>query len=648
MKPDAPQPLTLTQTWWLLATGLAAFVPLVPHVPIWLAGLTGAIFVWRAALVWWHQSLPTRWVLVLVTVAGAAGVFLEYRTLFGQRAGVALLLIFLALKQLEARIPRDGLAIIFLAYFLTLTQFFEDQSIPIAATMLATLTVATAALAALTDARISPLPLLRRAGVMLLQAVPFMLILFVLFPRVNGPLWGLPSDAYSGLTGLSDSMTPGSINNLIQSDAIAFRAKFEGEVPPRQQMYWRGPVLSRLKDRTWLPGLIRPAQIDYVPAPGSPSYRYTITLEAHNRPWLFALELPSTLPPNAFSTADFQLHAKKPVRERLRYALESHAEVMQGAEDDFVLSLARQLPAGLSPRTQALGERWANEGGNDTQRLQRAIEFLRQQRLTYTLQPPLMGQHVADEFLFDHKRGFCEHFASAFVILMRAADVPARVVTGYQGGERNPVDDTWVIRQSDAHAWAEVWLETQGWVRVDPTATSAPARIEQNLAAAVPAGEPLPMLARAGFDWLKDLRFRWWAVNNAWNQWVLGYDMQRQRDFLQKLGMASPDWRKMIVWLAVLCGTVLLALTAAMLWRRPPADPALRQWQRFCRRLARRGLARYEWEGPDAYAQRLVAALPAKAPEISRIARLYAGLRYGRLEPLALEELRRYVAAFKP
>jgi transglutaminase-like putative cysteine protease len=651
MKPDSVQPLSQAQTWWLLACGLAAFVPLVPQVPIWLAALTAAIFVWRTGLAWWHQALPTRWVLVLVTVAGAAGVFLEYRTLFGQRAGVALLLIFLALKQLEARTPRDGLAVVFLAYFLTLTQFFEDQSIPIATTMLGTLIVATAALAALTDARTSPLPLLRRAGVMLLQAVPFMLILFVLFPRVNGPLWGLPSDAYSGLTGLSDSMTPGSINNLTQSESIAFRAKFEGAPPPKQQMYWRGPVLTRLQERTWLPGLTRPAEIDYHPSPSSPVYRYAITLEAHNRPWLFALELPSGLPPNAYSTADYQLHAKKPVRERLRYELTSHTEVEHAEENSRTLSMARQLPEGLNPRTLALGKTLASEGGSDAQRLQRAISFLREQRLTYTLQPPLMNLHVADEFLFDHKRGFCEHFASAFVILMRATGVPARVVTGYQGGERNPIDDTWVIRQSDAHAWAEVWLEQQGWVRVDPTATSAPARVEQNLAAAVPAGEPLPLLARAGLDWLKDLRFRWWAVNNAWNQWVLGYDMQRQRDFLQKLGMEAPDWRKMTAWLAVLCGAVLLILTAAMLWRRPPADPALRQWQRFSRRLARRGLARHDWEGPDDYAQRLAAALPAKAPEISRIADLYAGLRYGRLEtitPLALEELRRHVAAFKP
>lgn len=646
--PTVLHPLSLTQTWWLLATGMAAFLPLAPQVPLWLAGVAAAAFLWRAWLAWRREPLPTRWVLVFITLAGTAGVFFEYRTLFGQRAGVALLLIFLALKQLEARAPRDGLAIVLLAYFLTLTQFFEDQSIPIAVTMLATVVVATAALASLVDARVAPTPLLRRAATMLLQAVPFMLVFFVLFPRINGPLWGLPSDAYAGLTGLSESMTPGSINNLIQSDAIAFRVKFDGPAPSQKELYWRGPVLTRLQERTWLPGPLRPGEVDYVATADSPSYRYSITLEAHNRPWLFALELPETPPPGAFLTHDYQLQAKRPVRERRRYELTSHTRVTHAPASTHTLAQARELPTGLNPRTHALGAGWANAGLSPPQRLQRAVDFLREQRLTYTLQPPLTGVHLADEFLFDSKRGFCEHFAAAFVVLLRAADVPARVVTGYQGGERNPVDDTWVIRQSDAHAWTEVWLDGPGWVRVDPTATSAPARIDQNLAAAMPAGEPLPLLLRDGLGWLKDLRFRWWAVNNAWNQWVLGYNLERQRDFLQKLGMAAPDWQKMTATLAILSGLVLLALTGWLLWRRPPVDPALRLWLAFCRRLARRGWPRHEWEGPHDYARRLAVALPAKAAEIDRIAALYAGLRYGTVDASRLTELRRCLAAFTP
>ena len=639
--------LTTTQSWWLLAAGIAAFVPLIPQVPVWLAAVTAAAFCWRAALAWWHQPLPVRWVLIIVSLAGTAGILAQYRTLFGQKAGVALLLIFMALKQLEARAPRDGLAVVLLAYFLTLAQFFEDQSIPVALMMTGTLIITTAALAHLTDAQGQVRQQLRLSGLMLVQALPFMLILFVLFPRISGPLWGLPTDAYSSLTGLSDSMSPGTINNLIQSDSIAFRVKFSGPVPEKKHMYWRGPVLTRLEDRTWRPGLPRMAnERPYTPQDNSPSFRYALTLEAHNKPWLFALELPDTLPPDAFGTGDFQIHAKKPVRERLRYELQSHTTNSFVPPDAVMLRELLRLPAAANPRTTALGNTLRNDHPRDLHRLQRAIDFMRGQQLLYTLQPPLMGNHVADEFLFDHKRGFCEHFASSFVILMRAAGIPARVVTGYQGGEHNPVDDTWVIRQSDAHAWAEVWIDTRGWVRVDPTAVSNPTRIEENLAAALPAGDPLPFLSGAGLDWLRELRYQWWAASNAWNQWVLGYDPQRQKDFLSRLGMAAPDWQKMTAVLAVLCGSVLLALTGWMLYRRPRLDPAAHAWQRFSRKLARRQLPRQAWEGPADYARRCAAALPEHAAEITAISELYRGLRYGQSPSSQLDELRRRVARF--
>ncbi len=655
--PVPPQPLTPAQTWWLLATGLAASAPLAPHVPLWLSLVTGAAFCWRAALAWWRQPLPSRWLLGLVTLAGIAAVLLEYRTLFGQRAGIGLLLIFLALKQLEARTPRDGLAIVLLAYFLTLTQFFEDQSMSVAATLLGTLVIATAALASLSDAQARAAELLRLAGLLLVQAVPFMLILFVLFPRIAGPLWGLPSDAHSSLTGLSDNMSPGAINNLIQSDAIAFRARFDGPAPPRPELYWRGPVLARLEGRTWRPGIQSldvPLPYRAEPDAQRPVYDYAITLEPHNKPWLFALELPVTLPAIAALTSDFQLHARKPVRERIRYELRSQATLRHAAEHPRVLAQALTLPATLNPRTQALGAEWQQRGESEAQRLQRAIDFMRGQGFVYTLQPPLMDEDVADAFLFDHKRGFCEHFAASFVVLMRAAGVPARVVTGYQGGEHNPVDDSWVIRQSDAHAWAEVWLAQQGWVRVDPTALSAPARIEINLAAALPAGEPLPFLSGSGLDWLRAARFRWWAISDAWNQWVLGYNPERQRNFLKKLGMREPDWRSMGAALAVLGGLVLLALSGWMLYRRPRADPAARAWQQLSRRLARheKGLARHAWEGPREYVGRVAGALPRHAAELDAIARLYATLRYGPAPAATintmLKELRRRVAAFTP
>ncbi len=652
MKTEAALPLTTTHAGWLLAAGLAGYLPLARHVPPWLAAIAACLFLWRALLVWRQAALPGRWLLVLLTLAGTAGVLLQYGTLFGQQAGVALLLLFLALKQLETRSPRDGLAIVLLVYFLALAQFFDDQSIVAGATTFGTVLVATTALLSLNDRRSAPLALLKFAGVLLLQALPLMLILFLLFPRVPGPLWGLPSDAYSGLTGLTDSMAPGSINNLIQSEEIAFRVQFDGPPPERKDLYWRGPVLTHLEGRTWRASERASRQatqtLPYRLAADSPRFRYSLTLEAHNRPWLFALEFPAELPPESFVTADFQLHAPRPVRDRRRYTLESHPHIIQLPERPAVLREALALPADLNPRTQALGQGWRAEGGDNAHRLERAIDFMRDQRLIYTLRPPLTGDDVADDFLFSTRRGFCEHFAASFVVLMRAAGVPARVVTGYQGGERNPVDGTYVIRQSDAHAWAEVWLDDRGWTRVDPTALSNPARIEQNLAAAVPAGDPLPLLARRGFEWLRDIRFRWWAVENAWNQWVLGFNTQRQREFLRKFGMPDADWRSMGIALGIFFSLTLALLALLLLYRRNRLDPAERLWRTLCRRLARRGLARQPWEGPRDYAERIAAAMPEQAERIRDIAALYAALRYGRPAGTDIRELSRRIAVFQP
>lgn len=650
--PLAPA-LTPAQTLWLLATGIAGTAPLVFQVPLWLTTLAGGAFVWRGVLLLRRRPLPARWRLTILTLATVAGVLFHYRTLFGQRAGIALLVAFMALKQLEARAPRDGLTIVLLGLFLTLAQLFENQSLPVFGGMIGQLVIITATLAALTDTAAQPRALLRLAGQLLAQATPLMLVFFLLFPRVSGPLWGLPRDAFSGLTGLAGEMAPGMIQSLAQSEAIAFRVKFDGAAPPKQALYWRGPVLTRLDGRVWRPGEARRlATPPYSPAPQGAVYRYTLTLEAHNQPWLFALELPERAPESAFFTSDFQLHAERPVRERRRYALSSHAEVIFADESPTALAAALALPADSNPRTVALGRGWAEEGLSATGRIARALDFLRSQRLVYTLRPALTGVHFADAFLFETRRGFCEHFAASFVVLMRAAGVPARVVTGYQGGEHNPVDDTWVIRQSDAHAWTEVWLDGRGWVRIDPTATAAPARIEDSLAAALPEGEPLPLLSRPGFDWLRGLRYRWWAINDAWNQWVLGFDPQRQRDLLRRLGMASPDWRQMTALLAGLSALVLLGLALGLLSQRPQRDAVQRAWQRFTRRLARRGLPPQPWEGPCAYAERIAREKPALAADVRAIAGLYAKLRYGTPAgndaQAILAELRRRIASFSP
>ncbi|WP_310448716.1 DUF3488 and transglutaminase-like domain-containing protein [Sulfuritalea sp.] len=645
----ANRPVSGRQAWWLLATALAASAPLAQQVPLWLSLAATSAFAWRAALTWRQWHLPPRWLLVLLVMAGTVGVFLQYRTIMGRTPGIALLVMFLALKLLELRAARDAVATALLCYFLVLGQFLFTQTIATALLAGLTVLITTAALLAASDDRPQPQQQLRRAALMLAQAMPFMLLLFVLFPRVQGPLWGLPQDRFSAVSGLSDTMAPGTIAQLSQSDAIAFRVRFQGAVPAQSQLYWRGPVMPAFDGRSWRVTQTRGAY-PAVPYSGSGTpVDYEVTLEPHGKFWLFALEMPATLPADSALTIDYQPIARQAVRNRLRYTQSAWPEAIAGEkESPAVLRAALALPKAGNPRTRAIGAAWRAQHGDDGAAILAAAENLfNQQLLIYTLNPSLLGADMVDEFLFDTKRGFCEHFAAAFVFSLRTAGVPARVVAGYQGGEVNPVDGYLEVRQYDAHAWAEAWIAGRGWVRIDPTAISAPSRINSNLAAAIPAGEGLPLLARAA--WLKDLRYRLDAVTNGWNQWVLGYNPQRQRDLLASLGMSAPDWRSMTAVLSVLCGAVMLGLTAWILRNRLRVDPALAAWRRFTHRLAKRGIAWQSWEGPLAFAERAAAKAPLHAAGIREIAMLYAGLRYGPApQGSDLERLKRRIAAFKP
>lgn len=628
-RPPGPL-LARSQVLWLMACSALTLAPDLEHAPLWLTASVGLALAWRTAVWWRRAALPSRWPLNFLVVSGTAGVFLTYYQLFGKDPGVALLILFLGLKLLEMRRARDGLTVIFLCYFLLLTHFLNEQGLGVAGLTLAALVSITAALASLAHAGQSALACLRLSGLMLAQSAPFMLVFFVLFPRVQGPLWGMPADAYSGMSGLSETMSPGSISNLSLSGEIAFRVRFEGEIPPKHLLYWRGPVLRFFDGRTWRAGVQQPKVSLPDTAIGDKS-SYAVTLEPHNKQWLFALDTPAMSPPGASVTREYQVLSRLPIRSRLRYEMQSRLDFATGVDESPAYVRSHLGLPGNNPRTRTLAEQWRREMVRDEAIVQRMLDHFRNENFYYTLNPPLLGDDGIDQFLFGTRRGFCEHYASAFVFAMRAAGIPARVVTGYQGGDRNPVDGYLIVRQSDAHAWAEVWLEGKGWHRVDPTAAVAPSRIEDGLASAVPSGEALPFMVRADLSWLRQLRFRWEAVTNSWNQWVLGYDQRRQREVLTQLGLRDPDWKAMTAIMAALCGALLLGLTAWALHRRVRQDPVMRAWNRLSRKLGRIGLARKDSEGPADYARRIALARPELAKPLSRIAALYIDLRYGRL-----------------
>ncbi len=648
--PRQATPIALPHLLVLIGGVALATAPHLPRLPLWVSALAIAVMGWRAWAAWRGEALPRRWLLVPLTVLIIVGVYLTHRTLLGRDAGVTLLAVLLALKLLEMRALRDVVVTATLAYFLALAAFFYSQTPSIALLALCTIVPLTTTLAALAAPHRPVRHHARTAGLLLAQAVPLMVILFFLFPRVQGPLWGMSADAFGGRTGLSDSMSPGNISALSQSDEIAFRVKFDNAPPPRENLYWRGPVFTDFDGRTWRAAAApAPSAVGIEPV-GQP-VRYTVTLEPHDRAWLFALEMPAALPPEASATSAYELRARTPVRTRMRYTVQSFLHYRTAGDASVeTLQTALQLPPESNPRAAALAHSWRGQTADPGQLVRKAIAHFVRGAYRYSLFPPLaVGPHATDEFLFDTRVGFCEHYAGAFVVLMRAAGVPARVVTGYQGGEINPVDGYFTVRQSDAHAWAEVWLGDAGWVRVDPTAAAIPARTREGLAAAVPAGEPARALLNLDTPLLRTLRFNFEALGNYWNQWVLGYDFARQQTLMTRLGMPTPDWQNIAMALFWVLGLAVLLLSLWLLRRVAHRDPAQAAWLAFCTKLRRRGVTRRHSEGPVAYTTRAALALPARAQDIVDIGRLYAELRYGpQADARRVAQLARLVQRFRP
>jgi protein-glutamine gamma-glutamyltransferase len=591
----AEPPLPRATLLQLIVAVLPILGPHVSHLPIWCSVFAGALILWRVWIVWKQGALPRRGLLILLVVLALAATLWTHRTIFGRDPGVTLLTVFMSLKLMETRTKRDAALVVYLGYFLILTNFFYSQSIATAAVMIAAIWLVTMTLVNLNrDA--APLPIraqAKLAGWMLAGAFPMMLVLFVLFPRVQGPLWGMPADAHAGKTGLSDSMSPGTISNLILDGGIAFRVQFTGEEPTPRDMYWRGPVLTLYDGRTWRP---LPATGQRVPEFQSDGrlLKYTVTLEPQNKPWLMALEhpvrtgLPAQSQVESRLMSDMMLLASKPVTARLRYDITSRVGATPiVAESNPELALARQLPGAGNLRTRALVQQWREELGNapgaDAAFVQRALQYFRDNKFTYTLQPPLLGPDPIDQLLFETKQGFCEHFSQTFVVMARMAGIPARVVTGYQGGEKNPVDGFYSIYQSDAHAWSEVWLNGRGWTRVDPTAAVAGLRIDAGAAAALARPRGLPALIQLDSNWVRSLNYNWQAIQNAWNQWVLTYNPERQKSVLDKLGFDEPNWRNMAIALGIAMGTLMAIVSAALFLRRRTLDPLDAAWARVCR-----------------------------------------------------------------
>ena len=645
----------------VLTAGACALAPLVTELPPWVVVTFAAAAGWRYLSAARRVRLPGRAVVAALMLLVIAGVLRQYGSLLGREPGTALLVALLGLKFLELRNRRDFMLCLFLFQLVILAGFLNSQSLWIGVWAPAAVVVSLAAMIRLNQPTgIGPAALLRLAATLVAKAVPLMLFVYLLFPRISGTLWGLPADAHSGLTGMSDLMHPGSIRYLSESPAVAFRASFTGAVPPARELYWRGRVLWDTDGRSGQRGRPPdPARAALTPL--APAATYNIVLEPSNKPWMFALDLPATAPPAARVHGDFTLEARGPITERQNYTLTSYTRYRTGALDDAERRRALLLPGDANPRTRALAEAWRRRHADPRAVVQAALEHFHRENFVYTLSPPLLGDEPTDEFLFGARRGFCEHYAAAFVALMRAAGVPSRVVNGYQGGEYNAAGNYLIVRQSDAHAWAEVWLPQEGWVRVDPTAAVAPERVEhgsdavrrleaQGLAlGSLSAAAVLRAVELGWFEFgLRRAQWYWDLTNLAWYRWVVDYGKERQERFLAALGLDGISWGVTAALLGA--GTAaLLALYALFLWRRRArVDPVQAQYLRFCRKLARIGIARAAHEGPLDYARRTGRRRPDLRAGVEAITHRYTRLRYGRGADEELRTLRHEIAAFRP
>lgn len=628
---------------------LTCLLPLLLQLPPTLgAGFgIGAVAVLAAS---WRQPLPAvlRWLLGGTALLAVAAVMPGV----GRDSGCALLAGMLALKPAETFSLRDGRSLLGFALFAPFATFLLDQGPLSLLLALAGVLMALLALQQLAadEGGLPPrAPRQALGGILRLVALglPLALAAFWLFPRLPTPLWGLPQRNVA-VPGLSDAMTPGSLFELLLDDSPAARVEFIGPAPPPAQMYWRGPVLWDFDGRTWRQArdlLTQPAAP--IRASG-PVWDYRIDLEPTEDRQLIALDLPLQLPDGARLGHDLTPQALIPQYNVSRWRMRSSAGgAFEPVLPPSLRARALALPAGYNPRTLALGRQWRREAGRDAQGrsdaaiAERALAMIRRD-FAYTLDVPPAGRNEVDDFLFDRREGYCEHFSSAFVVLMRAAGIPARVVTGYAGGYRNPVGGYWLVRKSDAHAWAEIWLPARGWVRVDPTAAVAPERVYDTIADRRPG-------RIGGFDGLAPVFDAADWLRRGWNDFVLGFNAQRQQALLKPLGLS----RLGAPGLAALFAIVALLALGWMAWRiargERVRDPLLRTWHALEARYRRRGLGRAAHEPAQAWAARVGADVPQAGSPLAVLARRFSDARYGtQPTPAELRALLRDLRRHRP
>lgn len=654
---SAPEWFSRGSLGWLLTAQFVLIAAHLEHLPLWVMGVWLFAAGWRLLVFQGRVGFPPRWAKLVLVVVAVAGIAQSYGDWRGLEPMVALLISGFCFKLMEAATRRDAHILLFLGYFVALTAFLFAQGVLATLHVLVAIALLLTAQVALHQQHAATLQLRapRLALTLLAQALPLMVLLFLVVPRL-GPLWQVPMANGGARTGMSDTMAPGDIADLARSDTLAFRARFEGAPLPSAALYWRGLVLDGFDGRAWRAGALGEwPLVQRQPAPAAPGLRYEVFLEPTGERWLYSLVRSQAEQGGVLETVDYRLVSVRPITDKFRYQARAWPDAPL---DPTLSSWARerltQLPEGFNPRALAWAQTLREEQADDAALIAGILAHFRREPFVYTLRPPPLGRHSVDEFLFGSRRGFCEHYAGSFVFLVRAAGIPARVVVGYQGGEINPLTSTVVVRQYDAHAWAEAWLPGRGWVRFDPTAAVAPQRVENGLEQAVGGGEfladtPLSPNRYRHIVWLNFARHQIDAVNYRWTRFVVNFQGETQSRALERL-LGEVSALRLLLFVGAVGG-----VTLGLVWwllvrgrRPPPLPPQERYWRRFVRAMARRGYPCAAGMTPSAYAGWLQQEQPTwRFP--GEVARLFEALHYRPLTPAQrqtlLRQLRREVRA---
>ena len=643
---------------WVIATFALAMFPQVVSMPVPVLLATLLPLAWRIGSEFNNWKPLPALLRHGATAIGLATLFMSYGDLSGRRAAVSLLTVMLALKMIECYRIRDARLVVSFSLFLCATQFLFAQGIlmPIygGATVILALVTLTQLQRSEAWAHEGEPPVVKASlwselsfsFRLLALAVPVGLAFFILFPRLASPLWGIPETTLDSKSGLSDSMSPGSIQSLFMDDSPAFRAEFTGPVPSAEHLYWRGPVFWRFDGDTWKGGYYgRNIEASARPEPSEGAWDYTVQLEPNERNWLFALDYPASVPPDTRLTMDFQLIRRQPVIQLMQYGVISNPEFVDTPQLRGALRLqALDLPENRNPRTRQLVEEWRQETPGDPEFVNRALRYFNQERFHYSLEAPLLGTHSVDDFLFDTRTGFCEHYASTFAVMMRMAGIPTRIVTGYQGGWYSELGNYVLVRQSDAHAWTEVWFPERGWTRVDPTAAVSPLRVQQGSMSAL--SMPRHFL---DYSWLRGWRNSADVVRQRWNDWVIEYGAQRQAELFAPLGLDHLSPAMLVTVLFFVIAVVSAFLFPIVLRIKGPGhkDPIQQAWQKFLKRLERAGFESLPSDGAIELAEAASLRLPADSASIHQIAQIYTRSRYSP-DPPPFNDLKQAVHEFRP